>query len=103
MPTYQYILNTNDTAGHQDLQYLRRVFLDYHRKYPGPIATPDFTDSCLTATLCYVPDPYFRTTTGDDHLLIKSWAVGLHGFVVYVRDDNGHPQLPPETGRIIII
>lgn len=91
-----YLLNTNDTAGHQDLQYLRRVFLDYMSKAPTPWAHPDYTDSCLTATLCYAPDFLFRQVTGGDHVLIKSWQVSASGVSVFVRDDNGRPQLVPD-------
>ncbi|HTJ10913.1 MAG TPA: hypothetical protein VL547_02750 [Dinghuibacter sp.] len=101
-PGFLYLLNTNDTAGHQDLQYLRAVFLDYMNKWPAPYAMPrGLADSCLTATLCYAPDYLFRRVTGEDHVLIKSWQVGFKGVTVYVRDDNGHPQVPP-NGNIVI-
>lgn len=96
-------LFNNDTSGHQSLATLRQDFIgratELMNGVPGHIPI-NYADSCLTATLSYVPSSYLpiHGPVYADTMVVKVWVVQqIHGPfpIVYVQDDNGASCSPP--------
>ncbi len=100
-PAQYQNLHTSDTAARLPLAYLRSAFLSIA---PADIVSGmydygpyNFHDSCLSATLIYVPAAYFGGNT-PGNLLVRGWAITTEDGqipMVFVDDENGVVQPAP--------
>jgi hypothetical protein len=100
---YPYALANNDTTSHQSLATLRQDFIDkatvLMNSFADPVAPFNYADSCLTATLGYMPASWLPTLgfPSNDSILVKVWVVQQVNITfpeVYVQDNNGAAWAP---------